>query len=138
MPPPAKSNPARGAAEIAARVPAAADFTSIPILSLASARVPATKPRFLAELRRALLDVGFAYLSDLYAPSDGRGGEPADVETKGVMSDDLVRLVCEQARLFFDEDVLPRAEKEIIEMKNQPSFLGWSRVSPNECFDSKP
>jgi isopenicillin N synthase-like dioxygenase len=133
MPPPAQSSPARGGLEIEAGMPAPADFTSIPILSLASARLPATKPRFVAELRRALLDVGFAYLSDLYAPpAHGEGEEAADVETKGILSDDLVRQVCEQARLFFDEDVLPRAQKELIEMKNQPSFLGWSRVSPSE------
>ncbi len=132
-PPPAQSSPARGGFGIETGMPAPADFTSIPILSLASARLPATKPRFVAELRRALLDVGFAYLSDLYAPpAPGEGEEALDVETRGILSDDLVRQVCEQARLFFDQDVLPRAEKELIEMKNQPSFLGWSRVSPNE------
>ena len=116
--PPARSGPARGAD----------DFTSIPVLSLASARAPATKPRFLAELRRALLDVGFAYLSDLDAPA-APGDAGAAGAAAGALGDGLVESVCEQARLFFDAGALPLAEKERIEMKNRPSFLGWSRVS---------
>jgi isopenicillin N synthase-like dioxygenase len=86
-------------------------FTSIPVLSLAQARDPKTKDAFLKELQNALLHVGFLYLSDT-----------------GISSE-LVHKVCEQTRLFFDEDVLPLREKEAIEMKNEKSFLGWSRVS---------
>jgi non-haem dioxygenase in morphine synthesis N-terminal len=86
-------------------------FTQIPILSLASARDPASKPDFLAKLLDALLRVGFLYLSDT-------GVSPS-----------LIDQVCAQTRLFFDENVLPLAEKERIEMKNEKSFLGWSRVS---------
>jgi isopenicillin N synthase-like dioxygenase len=86
-------------------------FTSIPVLSLAAARDPSTKAKFLDELRHALLFVGFLYLDDTGLPKE------------------LVDRVCEQARLFFDESVLPLAEKEKIEMKNEKSFLGWSRVS---------
>jgi isopenicillin N synthase-like dioxygenase len=86
-------------------------FTKIPILSLASARNPTSKPLFLAELLDALLHVGFLYLSDT-----------------GV-SKTLIDQICAQTRLFFDESVLPLEEKERIEMKNEKSFLGWSRVS---------
>jgi isopenicillin N synthase-like dioxygenase len=86
-------------------------FSSIPVLSLASARDSLTKPKFLEDLRSALLNVGFCYLSDTGLPPD------------------LVKRVCEQSIAFFDEDVLPLAEKEKIEMKNEKSFLGWSRVS---------
>jgi isopenicillin N synthase-like dioxygenase len=90
---------------------ASGTFTSIPVLSLAKARNPATKGAFLKELQNALLHVGFLYLSDT-----------------GV-SNELVGKVCEQTKLFFDESVLPVIEKEAIEMKNEKSFLGWSRVS---------
>ena len=40
-------------------------FTSIPVLDLSQARDPATKPQFLAELRRALMEVGFLYLKNV-------------------------------------------------------------------------
>jgi isopenicillin N synthase-like dioxygenase len=94
----------------------ASSFKRIPILSLAEAKDLATKPAFLRDLRDALLHVGFLYLSDTGVP------EPLTVR------------VCEQARLFFDESVLPLEEKEEIEMKNQKSFLGWSRVSAYFSF----
>jgi isopenicillin N synthase-like dioxygenase len=85
-------------------------FTHLPVLSLAAARSPQAKPAFLDQLRLALLHVGFLYLADTGLP------------------DELVARVSEQTRLFFDESVLPLAEKEKIEMKNEKSFLGWSRV----------
>ena len=86
-------------------------FTEVPVLSLAAARSAETKPGFLAQLRDALLSVGFMYISDTGLPEA------------------LVQQVIQQTSLFFDEDVLPLEEKEAIEMKNQKSFLGWSRVS---------
>ncbi|KAF2093478.1 Clavaminate synthase-like protein [Rhizodiscina lignyota] len=85
-------------------------FTEVPVLSLAAARSPETKPAFLAQLRDALLSVGFMYISDTGLP------------------DELVEQVIQQTHRFFDEDVLPLEEKERIEMKNQKSFLGWSRL----------
>jgi len=94
------------------------NFKRIPILSLAKARDPSTKPAFLAELLDALLNVGFLYL-----------------ENTGV-SKDLVDRVCKQTGLFFDESVLPFDEKERVEMKNEKSFLGWSRVSLSFHFVS--
>lgn len=86
-------------------------FKSIPILSLGRARNPETKPTFLVELRNALLNVGFCYISDTGLPSE------------------LVQQVKDETFKFFDESLLPLTEKGKIEMKNEKSFLGWSRVS---------
>ncbi|KAF2713621.1 Clavaminate synthase-like protein [Pleomassaria siparia CBS 279.74] len=82
-------------------------FTEIPILPLSHALNPTTKPAFLASLRSALLNVGFLYLSETGIP------------------DSLIRHVIDECGNFFD---LPDHEKERIEMKNQKSFLGWSRL----------
>jgi isopenicillin N synthase-like dioxygenase len=84
-------------------------FTTLPILPLSQALNPNTKPRFLADLRSALLNVGFLYLSETGLP------------------DELVRDVIKECKGFFEN--LPQEEKERIEMKNEKSFLGWSRVS---------
>lgn len=65
-------------------------FTSIPILDLAAARDPATKPQFLRELRHALMEVGFLYLKNV-----------------GI-SDDLFQRVIELGKSFFD---IPEEEK---------------------------
>lgn len=83
-------------------------FTEIPVLDLSLARDDATKQQFLSDLRHALLNVGFLYLSNT-----------------GI-DQELYNLVCDQAKAFFD---LPDEEKLRIEMKNEPSFLGFSRVS---------
>ncbi|KAI1414038.1 putative isopenicillin N synthetase [Hypoxylon sp. FL1857] len=83
-------------------------FTSIPILDLALARDPQTKPQFLAELRHALMEVGFLYLKNVGIP------------------DDLWQQVISEGIAFFD---IPKEEKLKIEMKNAPSFLGYSQLS---------
>ncbi|KAI1821279.1 hypothetical protein F4861DRAFT_478015 [Xylaria intraflava] len=83
-------------------------FTSIPILDLAQSHDPATKPQFLAELRHALMEVGFLYLKNVGIP------------------DDLWRDVIHEGRAFFD---IPLEEKLKIEMKNAPSFLGYSQLA---------
>ncbi|KAI1195465.1 hypothetical protein F5X97DRAFT_243123 [Nemania serpens] len=83
-------------------------FTSIPILDLAQSRDPATKPQFLADLRHALMEVGFLYLRNVGIP------------------DELWREVIREGKGFFD---IPREEKLKIEMKNAPSFLGYSQLS---------
>ncbi|KAK3336731.1 hypothetical protein B0T19DRAFT_48737 [Cercophora scortea] len=83
-------------------------FTSIPILDLALAKDPATKPAFLSDLRHALMEVGFLYLKNV--------GIPASVFEQ----------VIEEGKAFFD---IPEEEKLKIEMKNAPSFLGYSRLS---------
>ena len=84
-------------------------FTTLPILPLSRALDPDTKPQFLADLRSALLNVGFLYLSETGLPEK------------------LVQDVITECKGFFEN--LPQKEKEKIEMKNEKSFLGWSRVS---------
>lgn len=84
-------------------------FSALPVLPLSHALDPSTKPAFLDDLRHALLNVGFLYLSETGLPD-------------GLISD-----VIRECRAFFKE--LPQGEKERIEMKNEKSFLGWSRVS---------
>ncbi|KAJ8111698.1 hypothetical protein OPT61_g5769 [Boeremia exigua] len=87
--------------------PASHPFTALPVLPLSQALDERTKPRFLADLRDALLNVGFLYLSETGLP------------------DGLVRDVIAECQGFFEK--LPQGEKEAIEMKNEKSFLGWSR-----------
>ncbi|KAI9810626.1 MAG: hypothetical protein M1827_006188 [Pycnora praestabilis] len=82
-------------------------FTSIPILDLSLARKPETKPAFLESLRHALLEVGFLYISNT-----------------GI-DDTLTQDVICEGKAFFD---LPMDVKVKIEMKNAPSFLGYSRL----------
>ena len=65
-------------------------FTSIPILDLALAQDPATTPGFLAELRHALMEVGFLYLKNV-----------------GI-SDEFFKEVIEEGKAFFD---IPTEEK---------------------------
>ena len=84
-----------------------AAFKEIPILDLSEARSEETKPAFLKQLRDALLNVGFLY-----------------IKNTGI-SQDLMDKVCEEGIKFFD---VPEEEKLRVEMKNQPSFLGYSRV----------
>ncbi|TFA98295.1 putative 2-oxoglutarate-dependent dioxygenase [Trichoderma ghanense] len=83
-------------------------FTSIPILDLDLSRDPATKPEFLTQLRHALMEVGFLYLKNV-----------------GI-SQELWDEVIKQGKAFFD---IPQEEKLKIEMKNAPSFLGYSQLS---------
>ncbi|KAL8795818.1 MAG: hypothetical protein Q9195_001698 [Heterodermia aff. obscurata] len=89
-------------------------FDSVPILDLARARDPDTKPTFLSSLRDALLTVGFFY-----------------IKNTGI-DDSLIQDVVEQGRAFFD---LPQEEKLKIQMKNTRSFLAplyHNLLSPNQ------
>jgi isopenicillin N synthase-like dioxygenase len=65
-------------------------FTTVPILDMALASDPDTKPQFLAELRHALMEVGFLYLKNV-----------------GI-SDEIFDLVISEGRAFFD---IPQSEK---------------------------
>ncbi|KAI5367317.1 Putative oxoglutarate/iron-dependent dioxygenase, non-hem dioxygenase domain-containing protein [Septoria linicola] len=82
-------------------------FSEIPVLDLSAARDADSKPKFLQELRDALLNVGFLY-----------------VRNTGIDQETFDR-VCDEGIKFFD---LPEEEKLAIEMKNQASFLGYSRL----------
>lgn len=87
-------------------------FTEIPVLDLSMARIEESKPEFLKQLRDALLKVGFLYISNT-----------------GI-DQELYDKVCNEGIRFFD---LPEEEKLAIEMKNKPSFLGYSRVGISSC-----
>lgn len=82
-------------------------FDHIPILDLSEARDPATKPKFLEQLLHALLEVGFLYLKNVGIPEE------------------LTQKVIKEGVAFFE---LPTEEKLRIEMKNAPSFLGYSQL----------
>jgi isopenicillin N synthase-like dioxygenase len=82
-------------------------FNEIPILDLYEAKRHDTKPQFLKQLRDALLNVGFLY-----------------IKNTGIDQESYDR-VCEEGIKFFD---LPEEEKARIEMVNEASFLGYSKV----------
>ncbi|KAF3911926.1 hypothetical protein ABW20_dc0104797 [Dactylellina cionopaga] len=83
-------------------------FTSIPILDFTEVQSPATKPFFLANLRKALVTVGFFYLKNPPIP-------------KQVQRD------------FIEKSIalcnLPLEKKLEIDMINSKHFLGYSRVA---------
>ncbi|KAJ3030945.1 hypothetical protein HDV00_008614 [Rhizophlyctis rosea] len=83
-------------------------FTSIPILDLSLANDPTTKPAFLHDLRHALMEVGFLYIKNV-----------------GITNEEFDAVIRE-GKGFFD---IPMEEKLKIEMKNAPSFLGYSRLA---------
>jgi hypothetical protein len=72
-------------------------FNEIPMLDLSLARDPDSKPSFLQDLKKALLEVGFLYISNA-----GIGTE---------LVEDVMRLT----KAFFE---LPMEEKLRLEMKN--------------------
>ncbi|GBE80286.1 hypothetical protein SCP_0300010, partial [Sparassis crispa] len=84
-----------------------ANFSSIPILDYALLSSPDTRGTFVAQLRHALINVGFLYLS--HAPVD-----PADVAA-----------VAAYAPRLFD---LPQAAKDRVRMARSPHFFGYSRL----------
>lgn len=86
-------------------------FTSIPLLDLSLSRNPDTKPAFLESLREALLEVGFLY-----------------IKNTGI-DDTLIQDVINQGKAFFD---LPEEKKLEIQMKKVPSFLGATRLDPQD------
>ncbi|KAK5121241.1 hypothetical protein LTR85_005407 [Meristemomyces frigidus] len=89
-------------------------FREIPVLDLSEARSEGSKPAFLQRLRDALLNVGFLYIKET-----------------GI-EQELYDKVCAEGVRFFQ---LPEEEKARIEMKNQPSFLGYSRADWREQLD---
>jgi isopenicillin N synthase-like dioxygenase len=65
-------------------------FSAIPLLDLSLAKDPTTKPKFLEDLRHALLEVGFLYLKNVGIPNE------------------LTQAVIKEGVAFFD---LPMEEK---------------------------
>ena len=78
-------------------------FNAIPILDLALSRDEDTKPAFLTDLRRALIEIGFLYISNT-----------------GI-DDHLIEQVIQNGKAFFS---LSEGSKLAVQMKNQKSFLG--------------
>lgn len=72
-------------------------FTEVPVLDFSLSRSDDTKPQFLEELKRALLEVGFLYIKN------------TGIDDK--LIEDVIRL----GKQFFE---LPEEEKLRIEMKN--------------------
>ncbi len=85
----------------------ASHFNEIPTINLSRADDPETSPKVLSDLRHALTEVGFLYVSD--------HGVPADVIT------DLVKAL---PALFS----LPDEAKKSVALEKSPHFLGYSSV----------
>jgi len=82
-------------------------FTSIPILDFSSTKSPKTREAFLSQLRHALINVGFLYLSNHTVSS--------------AVIDSLLEYI---PKLF----ALPQEAKDDISMANSEHFLGYSRL----------
>lgn len=93
-------------------------FDSIPVIDLSLAFDSKTKPQFLADLRHALIDVGFLLLINF--------------EKYGPSQDDFADIK-QQAIEFF---ALPEEVKKECEMINSPHFLGYTRLA-NEITAAK-
>jgi len=83
------------------------NFSSIPVLDYALTRDPATRAEFLGQLRDALVNVGFLYLSN------------------PPVSQDDIDLVIDYAPKLF---TIPQEKKDKLLMRNSPHFFGYSRV----------
>lgn len=85
----------------------ASSFTSIPVLDFSQTASQATRPQFLAELRNAIVNVGFFYLKN------------------GPVSRQTQEAFIAKSMELFD---LPLKKKSDIEMVNSKHFLGYSRL----------
>ncbi|KDR66376.1 hypothetical protein GALMADRAFT_1158917 [Galerina marginata CBS 339.88] len=86
---------------------ATVDFSSVPILDYSLLDSPDGRPRFLDQLRHALINVGFLYLSN-----------------HPVSQTDIDQLISYIPKLF----ALPQEAKDKIRMENSEHFLGYSRL----------
>ena len=82
-------------------------FSSIPVLDFSLASSPSTKPLFISQLRDALINVGFLYLSNHTVPAS----------TVEAFIDYIPKLFA-----------LPQEVKEKIALAHSPTFLGYSRL----------
>jgi len=83
------------------------DFSFVPVLDYALTEDPATRPKFLEQLRDALVNVGFLYLSN------------------PPVSQDDIDLVIDYAPKLF---TIPQEKKDKLLMKNSPHFLGYTKI----------
>jgi len=89
------------------RLSTMSSFTEVPILDVSLAKDSATKPAFLEELRKAVLEVGFLYIKNTGVDAQ--------------LVEDVIRLTKE----FFE---LPMEEKLRLEMKNCSSSYPSSAI----------
>ena len=82
-------------------------LTEIPTIDLSQALDPTTRPALLAQLRHALTDVGFLYLSNHRVPAP------------------VIDAVIESLPKLFS---LPPEAKNEVALENSPHFLGYSAV----------
>ena len=85
----------------------ASNFSSVPILDYSLTSDPARRPEFLAQLRHALINVGFLYLAN-----------------PPVAREDIDAVIAYAPRLFN----LPQDAKDRIRMTNSEHFLGYSKL----------
>ncbi|GAW07838.1 Clavaminate synthase-like protein [Lentinula edodes] len=85
------------------------NFSSIPLLDYSLALSSSTKSQFIIDLRHALINVGFLYLSNTDSMVD-----PQLIDT---LKDYIPKLFA-----------LPQEQKDKIRMANSPHFLGYSRL----------
>ena len=83
------------------------DFSSVPVLDYALTNDPATRPEFLDQLRNALINVGFLYLSN------------------PPVSQDDIDLVIDYAPKLF---TIPQEKKDKLLMRNNSHFLGYTKI----------
>ena len=83
------------------------DFSSIPILDYSLLDSTSQRPKFIAQLQHALINVGFLYLSN-----------------HPVSTADIDSLIQHIPKLF----ALPQEAKDKIRMANSEHFLGYSRL----------
>jgi hypothetical protein len=84
-----------------------AAFNEIPLLDFALASDPASKPKLLEALRRAIVNVGFLYIKNTTVSRDIQ----ANLIKKGIEALEL-----------------PLEEKLKVEMANSKHFLGYARL----------
>ncbi|KZV73418.1 Clavaminate synthase-like protein [Peniophora sp. CONT] len=82
-------------------------FTAVPVLDYAQLQSPDGRVAFLAELRHALVNVGFLYLKN-----------------SPVAHEDFDKLIEQIPKLF----ALPKEKKEELYMTNSEHFLGYTRL----------
>jgi isopenicillin N synthase-like dioxygenase len=88
-------------------MPSTTDFSSVPVLDYSLVCSPETRQRFIDQLRHALINVGFLYLSNHSVPNH--------------LVDSLIDYI---PGLF----ALPQEEKDKIKMANSEHFLGYSKL----------
>lgn len=88
-------------------MPVDQDFSSVPILDYALTKYPATRTEFLDQLRDALINVGFMYLSN-----------------PPVSQDDVSLVIGYASKLF----TLPQEKKDKLLMENNLHFLGYTKI----------